>query len=145
MKIPLSNESQGSVLLVTLLTSVIIGIGLASYLTLVSSQNYSTMRSLAWNTATPLAEAGIEEALTHLNDDSNLTANYWTSQLINGKTVYKKRRDFGTGGLCNPALFVKQGIDLGTDTLIDSFDSTNPAYSTDGKYDAGKVKANGNL
>src|ERR1044071_9023874 len=98
MKIPLSNESQGSVLLVTLLTSVIIGIGLASYLTLVSSQNYSTMRSLAWNTATPLAEAGIEEALTHLNDDSNLTANYWTSQLINGKTVYKKRRDFGTGG-----------------------------------------------
>ncbi len=188
MKIRPSIQSEGSVLLVTLLTSVIIGIGLASYLTLVSSQNFSTMRSLAWNTATPLAEAGLEEALTHLNDDSNLTDNNWTSQLINGQTVYKKRRDFGgnggfysvtisnadtlpvifaqgstpaplgTGnatravrvitmanGLFNPAVFVKQRIDLNSDFLIDSFDSTNPSYSTDGRYDPAKVKANGNL
>src|SRR5438477_7070151 len=98
MKIGLQTQTQGSVLLVTLLTSVILGIGLASYLSLVSSQNYSTMRSLAWNAATPLAEAGIEEALTHLNDDTNLAANNWTSQLINGRTVYKKQRNFGDEG-----------------------------------------------
>lgn len=57
---------QGNILLVTLLTCVILGITLASYLGLVSNQNRSVMRSLAWNTAIPVLEAGIEEALTHL-------------------------------------------------------------------------------
>jgi hypothetical protein len=188
MKIGLQTRAQGSVLLVTLLTSVILGIGLASYLSLVSNQNYSTMRSLAWNTATPLAEAGIEEALTHLNDDSDLRANHWTGLLINGRTVYKKRRDFGEdgsfysvtisnaetspvifslgstrgplgrgnstravrivtmpNGLFNPAIFVKEQIKIGSDFSLDSFDSTNPNYSTASIYDPAKVKANGNL
>src|SRR6266545_3176776 len=188
MKIRLKAQSDGSVLVATLLISMIVGIGVASFLMLVSNQNYSTMRSLAWNTATPLAEAGIEEALTHLNDDSSLTANNWTSQQINGQTVYQKRRDFvgdgsyyrvtisnadispvifsdassraplGRGnvtrsvrvttapnGLYRPAIFVKQGINLGNDFLLDSFDSTNPANSTNGKYDPAKAKANGNL
>src|SRR5213592_3469654 len=98
MKIGLQTRAQGSVLLVTLLTSVILGIGLASYLMLVSNQNYSTMRSLAWNSATPLAEAGIEEALTHLNDDTSLTVNDWTTLQINGQTVYRKRRNLGDVG-----------------------------------------------
>ncbi len=187
MKIRLKAQSDGSVMVATLLTSMIVGIGVASFLMMVSNQNYSTMRSLAWNAATPLAEAGIEEALTHLNDDSSLTANNWSSQLINGQTVYQKRRDFvGDGsyyrvtisnanspvifseasapgplgrrnvsrnirvttvpnGLYRPAIFVKQGIDLGNDFLLDSFDSTSPDSSTNGKYDAAKVKANGNL
>lgn len=187
MKIILKVQSDGSVLVATLLTSMIVGIGVASFMMLVSNQNYSTMRSLAWNTANPLAEAGIEEALTHLNDDSGLTDNNWSSQLVNGQTVYQKRRDFvadgsyylvtisnanspvifseasaraplGRGkvtrsvrvttipnGLYRPAILVKQGISLGNDTQLDSFDSTNPENSTNGQYDPAKVKANGNL
>src|SRR6266536_2168102 len=112
----------------------------------------------------------------------SLFGNKWSSQLINGQTVYQKRRDFvGDGsyyrvtisnanspvifseasapgplgrrnvsrnirvttvpnGLYRPAIFVKQGIDLGNDFLLDSFDSTSPDSSTNGKYDAAKVQ-----
>ncbi len=52
---------------------------MASYLALVSSQNKSVMRSLAWNTAINVAEAGIEEAMAHLNKNgTNRSADSWT-------------------------------------------------------------------
>jgi len=60
-----TNES-GSALLVSLLIVMIIGVSLGSYLALVSTQNKSVMRSLAWNAAVPAMEAGVEEALLHL-------------------------------------------------------------------------------
>jgi len=94
MNIRLNPQAQGSILMVTLLTAVVIGLGVASYLSLVSNQYSSTMRSLAWNTGIPVAEAGIEEALTHLNDDNNLAANNWNGIQVNGQTLYQKRRDF---------------------------------------------------
>jgi len=188
MKIRLHANSQGIVLLVTLLTSLIMGLVVASYLMVIANQNYSTMRSLAWNSATSLAEAGIEEALTHLNDDTSLTVNNWSTLQINGQTVYRKRRDLGDvgsfysvtisnaitspvifsqastpgplgsgnatravrvttapNGLFRPAVFTKGGINVGSDLLLDSFDSSDPQYSTNGKFDPAKVKANGNL
>ena len=188
MKIRLKARSQGSIVMVTLLTAIVIGVGVASYLQLVSNQYSSTMRSLAWNTAIPVAEAGIEEALTHLNDDNSLTANNWSSTQVNGQTVYRKQRDFvgdgsyfsvtisnasttpvifsqasvpgplGLGsvrralrvttapkGLFRPAVFTKRGMNLGSDFVIDSFDSSDPGHSTNGKYDPDKAKANGNL
>ena len=56
------------------------------------------MRALAWNTAMPVLEAGIEEALTHLNRDSNSpTANYWTADQVNGQAVYWKYRALPDG------------------------------------------------
>jgi hypothetical protein len=62
-----SARSRGSVLVVTLAVCAIIGISLASYLTLVSSQFRSSVRSQYWNSSIPFVEAGIEEALAHLN------------------------------------------------------------------------------
>jgi hypothetical protein len=56
----------GGALLVTLLIVTVIGVSLGSYLSLVSSQNRSVMRSLAWNSTVPAMEAGVEEALAHL-------------------------------------------------------------------------------
>src|SRR5206468_2897842 len=94
MNIRLNPHAQGSILMVTLLTAIVIGLGVASYLSLVSNQYSSTMRSLAWNTGIPVAEAGIEEELTHLNDDDNRAANRWNGVQVHGKTLYKKRRDF---------------------------------------------------
>src|SRR2546426_11869401 len=58
---------RGNTLLIVLMTTTIIGLVLATNLELVSNQNQATHRSLAWNTAMPVCEAGIEEALTHLN------------------------------------------------------------------------------
>jgi hypothetical protein len=70
------------------------GISLASYLTLVRNQNLSVMRSVAWNTCIPTLEAGIEEALTHINDSgiTNLNSSGWTL----GANGYTKTRSLGT-------------------------------------------------
>src|SRR4030095_10598525 len=92
MKLRISRE-HGGTLLVTLSLSIVLGTALASYLKLVEYQNKSVVRSQIWNAAIPASEAGIEEALTHLNNvgDFNREANGWT--LVNG--VYKMSRNFG--------------------------------------------------
>src|SRR2546427_5193346 len=90
-------KTQGTVLLVTLMTAWVIGISLVSYLTLVANQNRSTFHSLTWNTCVPVMEAGIEEALTqlHYNSITNLLSNRWTFG-IDG--LYHKRRYIGANG-----------------------------------------------
>lgn len=67
-----SKRQAGSVLMVALLTAFIIGLGLASYLTLIHTQNLSVARSQAWNAALAVAEAGVEEALAQLNPSAML-------------------------------------------------------------------------
>ncbi len=91
---PYTGKSQsGSTLVITVVITALIGSVLGSYLVLISSRNQISMRALAWNSAIPVLEAGIEEALTHLHEDKIPTANQWTGQLIKGKKVYWKRRD----------------------------------------------------
>jgi len=79
MKIQTKSQTEGSVLLVSLLTAGVIGIALGSYLTLTANQHQSVFRSLTWNEAIPVSEAGIEEALTqiHYYGTTNFSAN-WT-------------------------------------------------------------------
>jgi hypothetical protein len=86
IQIRTKGRAQGNVLIVALLTCFILGMGLASYLTLVSSQNYSVMRSLAWNAAIPMVEAGAEEALTQLYHHGNPGTNA-AAYLANGWSV----------------------------------------------------------
>ena len=66
--------------MMVLFITALMGIGLASYLTLVRYQNLSVMRSLSWNTGIPMIEAGIEEAMTHINRSgiTNLNSAGWT-------------------------------------------------------------------
>src|SRR5881409_3690931 len=85
------SKSRGSILLITLLTAWVIGIALASYLTLVANQNRSTYHSLSWNSCIPVMEAGVEEALTQVyyNDITQLGNNQWTySDGLYHKTNY---------------------------------------------------------
>jgi hypothetical protein len=87
-------RNQGNVLIVTLLTCMLIGFGLASYLVLVSTQNHSVMRSLAWNATLPMLEAGFEEGLTqvHYHGITNLSANGWVLVASPyGPAYYRKR------------------------------------------------------
>lgn len=65
---------RGAVLPTVLVITGLIGFALAAYLTLIASQNTSTMRSQTWNSSIPTVEAGIEEALTHLNQNCNSNA-----------------------------------------------------------------------
>ncbi len=79
--------------MITLFTSMAIGIVLASVLTLVSSRYKLTVRSLGWNAALAVSEAGLEEALSHLHTDSNNpTANGWSATTIGGQPVHTKTR-----------------------------------------------------
>ncbi len=74
------NSRCGNILVVTLFVAGIIGIVLVSALTLIKSQNQSVARSQAWNHCIPVIEAGIEEALAHLNNprETSLAVNGWT-------------------------------------------------------------------
>jgi hypothetical protein len=89
-----ANKSAGSVLVLTLVTTGLMGIALASYLTLVRAQNLTVMRSLQWNQSLPVAEAGIEEALVHLTyvGTNNRAVNGWRYD----DGVYKKERWVGS-------------------------------------------------
>src|SRR6185503_15251432 len=98
MKPTLCKLQHGSTLVLTMITSALVGTVLASYLQLVGNRNQSAMRATAWNTAIPVLEAGIEEALTHLQfDKNNPSANDWTAELVDGQQVYWKRRALPDG------------------------------------------------
>jgi len=98
MKIPSAQSQRGSVLVTALVFGVIGGFMLGGYLMLIQTRSVQTHRSLAWNSALTVVEAGIEEAFTHLQVDANSpTNNNWTAGQVNGQTVYWKRRDLPDG------------------------------------------------
>jgi hypothetical protein len=178
-----ASSNQGNALIVTMVTIGIIGTMLASYLSLTSSQNLSVTRSQMYNGIIPVAEAGIEEALTHLYyaGITNLASDGWTSN----NNVFTKERTIGDGryvvsisNLATPviyasgylkaplrtneilrtikvntiggALFAKGMVAKGNIVWVgnissDSFDSLDPAFSTNGRYDPAKFKDNGSI
>jgi hypothetical protein len=84
---------KGSALCVTLVTSGILSVVLGSYLTLLNAHDQLVERSQGWNSALSVAEAGVEEAMAHLNSGvstNNLAVNTWTSfgSASVGKTNY---------------------------------------------------------
>jgi hypothetical protein len=105
MNTPLVHRARqsGSVLLISLITCAIIGTVLASYLVLIQSQAISVTRSQSWNAGIALTEAGIEEALSHMNRNApffdpadatnNLSANNWTRD---GNVFRAPRRYLGS-------------------------------------------------
>lgn len=98
MKLLSAQREQGNTLALTLIIALAIGTVLASYLGLLGSRYKTTMRSECWNGAIPVLESGIEEALTHLEDDlNNPTANGWAPVTISGQVVYSKERTFTDG------------------------------------------------
>jgi hypothetical protein len=76
-------REQGNVLIATLTACVLLGVGICSYLLLVSSQDQSVIRSQSWNAALDMAEAGLEEGMAQMNSSTNvnglgyLSANGW--------------------------------------------------------------------
>lgn len=181
MKLRNSSE-RGGVLIVVLISSLIMGITLASYLQYTSTQTRSIMRSQAWNTAIPIAEAGIEEALAHINNSvvgTNWALNGWkvvgdhfekAGRAVGGRYVAQISAEtlptitctaFTTDGRStNPpvrrvqvttssfgtglkGLITKNDLTMVGNASIDSFDSEDARYNTDGKYDPAKRKDGG--
>lgn len=187
-------RESGNTLVLTLVMTLTISTVLGSYLALISSRYKVTIRSQSWNAAVPVMEAGIEEALTHIQDDlNNPGANGWTLGTLGGQPVYFKQRTFsdgsyflvniyyGSGGTTNlPYVYSTGYVPLpfssstyvsrtakitGTNTPLinlafgavdsitmhgnglasDSFNSSNPALSTNGQYDPTKTSTNGSV
>src|SRR5436189_2025270 len=97
MRITTHTRPQGSALLLALLTAFVICLALTTYLYLVSNQNRSVMRSMAWNSSIPLVEAGIEEAQTQLNYAPvvNMATNGWSALGADG--FFHKYNELGNG------------------------------------------------
>jgi hypothetical protein len=112
MKIKLSPANQGAALVVSLLIAVVLLICLTSYLALVSDENQAVGRAQAWNAAMPMAEAGVEEALTQLQyagNGTNLATNGWT---LESDGLYHKSRTM------NSASYYAVAIQPATDPTI---------------------------
>jgi hypothetical protein len=82
--------NRGSAFLISMITVGVVSVALASYLTLIQNHTTATMRSLAWNSIIPVAEAGIEEALTHISLNGLVAADGW--ELVQGKYLMKTRK-----------------------------------------------------
>jgi hypothetical protein len=91
--------------MVTLIFCLAIGMVLAATLKLIGGRYSLTMRSMDWNQAIPVLEAGVEEAMTHLHDDASVTANGWAASTINGQPVYTKKRTFSDGSYFNTTIY----------------------------------------
>ena len=74
-----------------LVIAAVTGIILASYLTMVGTQNAVSMRSQAWNRSIAISEAGIEEALSHLKENGVMTPNLLVDGWWNLNGYYYKR------------------------------------------------------
>lgn len=78
MKIKISKSESGGILMLALtITTLLTLLTLASYFLLAKTQSRYVSRSQSWNSSIPAAEAGVEEALQHLNYNC-------VSNLING-------------------------------------------------------------
>jgi Tfp pilus assembly protein PilX len=187
MQIPFDNRnarSRGGALVIALVLTGIIVVGVASYAIMVSQQNRAVARALAWNSAIPVAESGIEEALSQLYyRGTNAPTNGWTIT----NNIYYTSRKIGTNGSyytvnikpsTNPTVtatgyvllpnsttnYISRIVQVktaknatakggliarstitfnGNNTVVDSFDSSDPNYSTNGLYTASKRKDNG--
>lgn len=85
---------SGSALLVTLLIAGLLAVAVGTYLAMTSQGSTNVKRSIGWNAALPLAEAGVEEALSHVMKNTNSYAfDGWA--LTNG--AYRKQRLLGDG------------------------------------------------
>src|SRR5262249_41074058 len=85
----------GNVLIMTLVITGLVGLMLVIFMTMVGSQNSYSTRSFAWASEIPIAEAGLEDAMAHLNysGSSNRSQNGWTFT----NNTYLKQRTMGDG------------------------------------------------
>jgi len=188
-----SRRQQGTVLFVTLAICAILGILIGSYLYLIRTQRFSVSRAQAWENALVVAEAGVEEAMAHLNSGVStnnfgtnswaslgggnyaktnyLGSNYWavtiqTSPAVTNATPVIVSTGYVPGPVSSPTLsrtlrvntkakppinvpggmVISSSIDFsGQGVTTDSFDSSDPNYSSAGMYDPTKAKDNGDV
>jgi hypothetical protein len=183
-RIPSPNTVSGSTLIALVSVFAVVALMLVAYLSLMRSQVTATGRSQSWQLCMPAAEAGIEEAMAHLNYTKGvgLGSNGWTASggnyikqvslaegyyyaVISNSNPYSvlstgyvrgyptsnfiKRAIFVTTQATNatgkPGMISKGKITMQGNAKIDSYDSSNPLYSSNGVYVASKKRDKGYL
>lgn len=88
-----TTSQRGGVLFATLLVISVIGIVIVGYLSLVSQRSSAVARSKAWNLCVPVAEAGLEEAIAHLNQTKgrSLVTNGWQATALGVTKTFTMR------------------------------------------------------
>ncbi len=144
MNLTQNKKTNGSALVLALLTGVVLSMTLGSYLLVISADHRFVFRSLAWNSAIPVAEAGLEEALTQLyqvNGTNNLSANGWT---LGADGYYHKIRTLGAAGHYDAAI---QAFDppiiLSTGFVPAPLCSSNVSLARKIRLTTAKLKTNG--
>jgi len=182
-------RNQANVLLVTMCVIAIVMLFIIpTIFFMTSTQNLSVTRSHSWNAALAAAEAGVEEALAHLNTSimfakAQRASQGWTFSdgfyraprrtLSDGCSYEVKFSDdpqpeiFSTGyatvplksttlsrsvmvTTSNAPLFVngmtaQTTIDFKGGIETDSYNSKDPNFSTNGKYDPAKARDHGDV
>src|SRR5436190_18748708 len=81
-------KQAASALLTALVICSVFSLFVVYYLSLIEQQNLLNTRSQTWNMAIAITEAGIEEGLEHLNDNTtSLSQAPWS--YIGGSTYYR--------------------------------------------------------
>jgi hypothetical protein len=101
--------NSGSVLLITMGTIFIMGAALAALLSYLALEHRLLNRTALWNSALPFAEAGIEEAMSHLKqvDGGSLAANGWSlsgSQYVRSRALPNGSFEVGISSSSPPAI-----------------------------------------
>jgi len=91
-----NSRQSGSVLLIVTFIAGVLALMLGTYLAMTSQENVTVKRSIGWNAALPMAEAGIEEACSQIN--ANMSG-YWKDGWTFNPTTfgYNKTRYLGDG------------------------------------------------
>src|SRR4030095_7908588 len=116
------------------ITMIRVGLMLAAYLKMVSVQNQLSMRSQITNRTVPILEAGIEEAMAHLNQNgapdaagsfnlANLAVDGWSGNSVLGWTK--------SGRIGNDYYFVQISSWAGSNTAFPFINSTGYVQQSD--------------
>lgn len=98
MKIHHSPQAGHTLFVVMMLMGIIIA-ALGTYLNLASQEQKTLHRSYCWNAALPMAEAGVEEALSHLNQDkTNFTTDGWGTNVVRHRALGDDYYNVGVTG-----------------------------------------------
>jgi len=138
MKI-LRTPSRGSITLVALSLAIVIGISLASYLSLCKQSLLLSNRTIQLIKTRQLAETGLEEALWSLNayanPDTSISATAWTSISATMPTVSVSNVSWGTSPSGKDKSCTITGYDLGNgatgkvEITITSYDGPKAAVT----------------
>ena len=114
MKTRATNTVHGHVIILTLIVCILLGLVLVSVISLGTNEGQLTARSQSWNGAIPVAEAGIEEAFTHLKYcPTNRASNDWVligDQYTKTRTIGSSRYEVSISTNYDPTIIARGGI-----------------------------------